>query len=75
MAPVTEERLRELRLRYKAAYTAYQSCVLALNEAASSGKPPSPELLRIEATALLELNDARAKRLAALGELANESPF
>lgn len=75
MPPVTEERLRELQLRYKAAYTAHQSCVLALNESARSGKPPSPELLRIEATALRELTDARTKRLDVLAELANEPPL
>ena len=50
MPPVTDARLRELRLRYNAAYTAYQSSVLALNEAAMSGKPPSKTLLDNEAT-------------------------
>ncbi len=40
--PFSEKDLRELRLRYNAAYAAYQSCVLALSEAAMSGKKPSP---------------------------------
>jgi len=68
MPPVTDERLRELRLRYNAAYTAYQSCVLALNEAAMSGKPPSNTLLENEAKALRELTEARAKLLAAMAD-------
>ena len=71
MPPVSDERLRELKFRYNAAYTAYQSCVLALNEAATSGKRPSPELLRNEAAARRQLTDARAKLLAAFGEDGN----
>jgi hypothetical protein len=47
-----------LRLHH-AAYSAYQSCVIALNEVAMSGQAPSPELLKSEATALRELTDAR----------------
>ena len=65
---VKDERLRDLRLRYNAAYTAYRSCVLALNEAATSGKHPSPELLRNEAAALPELTEARGKLLAAMAD-------
>ncbi len=75
MPPVTDERLRELRQRYNAAYTAYQSCVLALNEAIASGKGPTPALLENEAAALHELTDARAKLLAAIGGLAEPPPF
>ena len=67
---MTETRLRELRHRYNAAYTAYQSCVIALNEAALSGQPPSPELLKSEASALRDLNEARAALLAAMAEFA-----
>jgi len=66
MPSVTEAQLRELRHRYNAAYAAYQSCVIALNEAAMSGTHPSKELLGNEAKALRELNEARAKLLAAM---------
>lgn len=75
MPPVTDERLRELRQRYNAAYTAYQSCVLALNEAITSGNGPTPELLKNEAAALRELTEARANLLAAIGELGTPPPF
>jgi hypothetical protein len=60
MARPTEEQLLELRLRYQSAYTAYQSCVDALTEVSIRGERPDPELLRQEAQALRELNEARA---------------
>ena len=63
---ITEAALRDLRLVYNAAYTAYQACVHALNEATISGTPPSTELFKNEATALRNLTEARAKLLAAL---------
>ena len=69
---ITEATLRDLRQRYNAAYTAYQSCVLALNEVSMSGKRPSPELLANEAKALHELTEARGKLLAALAEGARD---
>jgi hypothetical protein len=59
MAP-TEDKLLELRQRYKAAYTAYRSCVEALTELNLNGEKPSAELLGKEAKALRELNEARA---------------
>jgi len=65
---ITEATLRDLRHRYNAAYTAYQSCVQALTEVTMSGKRPSPELLANEAKALHELTEARGKLLAALPE-------
>ena len=71
MVPVTDAALRDLRHRYNAAYTAYQSCVLALNEAAMSGKPPSKELLQKESIALGELNEARRNLLAAMADMQN----
>jgi hypothetical protein len=71
MTAITDAALRESRLKYNAAYTAYQSCVIALNEAAMSGKKPSPELLKKESTALRELTEARSRLLAAMAELAN----
>jgi hypothetical protein len=66
-APASKEAdLRELRLRYNAAYTAYQSCVMALNEAAISGREPAATLLQNEAKALRELGEARGQFLAAM---------
>lgn len=66
MPRASEIELRELRLRYNAAYAAYQSCVIALNECALLGKQPSAELLENEAKSLHELNEARAKLLTAM---------
>jgi hypothetical protein len=62
----SETDLRELRLRYNAAYSAYQSCVIALNSAAMTGQNPSADLLGNETAALRELTEARAALLAAL---------
>ena len=62
--------LRELRLRYNAAYSAYQSCVIALNTASMTGQAASPELLTNEAAALRELTEARAALLAAMSAAA-----
>ena len=69
MSRMTQDKLRELRLKYNAAYTAYQSCVLALNEAAMAGTKPSPELLENEAKALRELTEARRALLVGMAEL------
>ena len=73
MPPITDAALRNLRQRYHCAYTAHQSCVLALNEATMSGKRPSPELLEKEAAALRERAEARAGQLAGWTELANDN--
>ena len=62
----SEADLRTLRLRYNAAYSAYQACLIAMNEAAMSGQTASPELLKHEAEALRELNDARGNLIAAM---------
>jgi hypothetical protein len=59
-----EADLRELRLRYNAAYAAYQSCVMALNEAAMSRQEPSAALLENEAKALRDLTEARGQLMA-----------
>ena len=66
MPPATDERLRELKLRYKTAYAAYQGSALALGKGTTIGKHPSPELLGNEEAALRELTAARAKFLTAL---------
>jgi hypothetical protein len=64
-----EADLRELRMRYNAAYSAYQSCLIAINEAAATGQPASKALLENEANALRELNEARGNLIAAMGRL------
>jgi len=66
LAAPSEADLRQLRLRYNAAYSAYQNCVIALNEAAMSGQAASQELLQNEAAALRDLTEARAALLAAM---------
>ena len=58
--------LRELRHKYKAAYTSYMHCVQVLSDAAQKGEWPSAELLRLEDEALNELNTLRQKLLDAL---------
>jgi hypothetical protein len=68
MPPIKDDRLRELRLRYTNAYTAYQSSVVAHHEATMAGKRRTADQLRTEAAALHELTSARAKLLNALGE-------
>jgi len=69
---LTDAELRELRLRYNAAYAAYQGCVIAINEAIISGQKPTPELLENESKALRELTEARAKLLRGLAGRAND---
>jgi hypothetical protein len=71
---ITEAELRDLRLRYNAAYAAYQSCVMALNEAILSGATPTDQLLENEAKALRELTESRANLLRALAVLASGVP-
>ena len=68
LPPSTETALRELRLRYSAAHATYRSRGRALNEAVTSGKGPSLELLEKEAAALRELTEARADLLAAIAK-------
>jgi hypothetical protein len=63
-----EATLRTVRLRYNAAYTAYQSCVIAMNETAALGQAPSETLLANEAKSLGELNEARGNLLAAMAK-------
>jgi hypothetical protein len=59
IVPITEAELRDLRLRYESAYTAYQSCVTALKEAGLKRERPSQQLLERETKALGDLNYAR----------------
>jgi hypothetical protein len=69
----TEAGLRDLRLRYNAAYSAYQNCVIALNEAAMSGQAAAPELLKQEAQALADMTEARGQLLAAMAAATRKS--
>jgi hypothetical protein len=63
-----EAALQELRMRYRAAYTAYQACVRAVSEATMSGSIPPSALLEQEATALGALTRTRANLLAAMAD-------
>ena len=70
MPVVAAEALQELRMRYQAAYTAYQACVRAVTEATMSGSMPSSTLLEQEAKALGMLTKTRASLLAAMADAA-----
>jgi len=74
MPLVSEPALQELRMRYRAAYTAYQACVRAVSEATMSGSLPSPTLLEQEAKALGALTKLRASLLAAMAEAGGPLP-
>ena len=58
--------LRELRHKYKAAYTSYMQCVQALSAASQSGVWPSAEVLELEEKSLNELTTLRQALLDAL---------
>ena len=60
------QELRELRHKYKAAYTSYMHCVQALSDASHKGELPSAEVLRLEDEALKELTTLRRHLLDAL---------
>lgn len=59
-------KLRELRHKYKTAYTSYMHCVQALSDASQAGVMPSAEVLRLEDAALNELTQLRRALLDAL---------
>lgn len=58
--------LRELRHKYKAAYTSYMLCVQALSDASQSGVMPAAEVLELEDKAFEELAVLRQVLLEAL---------
>jgi hypothetical protein len=60
--------LQELRLRYRAAYTAYQACARAVSEATMSGNGPSAAQLEQEAKAEAQLTKVRTDLLAAMAK-------
>ncbi len=59
-------KLRELRHKYKAAYTSYMHCVQALSDASQTGVMPSAEVLKLEEAALSDLTQLRQALLDAL---------
>jgi uncharacterized protein involved in exopolysaccharide biosynthesis len=66
MRQITEPVLRELRLRYQAAYSAHQSCAQALSDTSMKSATLRAELAGYEAKAKQALGDARQSLLAAL---------
>ena len=61
----TKER-RELRHKYKAAYTSYMHCVQALSDASQKGEWLTAELVTLEENAFNELSSLRQALLDAL---------
>lgn len=60
--------LRELRHRYKVAYTSYMQGVQALSDASQRGEWPNTEVLKLEEEAFHELSVLREALLEALRE-------
>jgi len=58
--------LRELRHKYKTAYTSYMHCVQALSDATQNGVWPTAEVLKLEEQNLHELTFTRQALLDAL---------
>jgi hypothetical protein len=58
--------LRELRHKYKAAYTSYMHCVQALSDASQTGIMPAAEVLKLEEKAFNDLTALRQDLLDAL---------
>ena len=68
--PITDAQLVDLRLKYEAAFIAYQSCVLALEEVSRAGEMPQAQLLERHAAALRDLNVERTRYRDALVQVA-----
>ncbi len=62
------DEIRDLRHKYKAAYTTYPSCVQALSDASQRGSWPAPDVLGNEERAFNELSFLRQALLDALYE-------
>ena len=60
------DEIRDLRHKYKAAYTTYLSCVQALSDASQRGAWPAPDVLGNEERAFNELSFLRQALLDAL---------
>lgn len=60
--------LRELRHRYKSAYTQYMSCVQALSDASTRGEWPPTDMVQREHATFAELAFVRHELLQKLKE-------
>ena len=71
MAPVVDDtsRFSVVRLRYRAAFDAYQNISARNAETVSKGGAPSEQDLVAERTAATELNEARDAMMAARARL------
>ena len=58
--------IRELRLKYKAAYTTYMTYVQAVSDASQNGSWPTAEVLKLEDEAFQDLSFLRQALLDAL---------
>ena len=63
---MANKELRDLRHKYKTAYTGYMHSVQALSDASQAGVWPTAEVLRLEESALNELTFLRQALLDAL---------
>jgi hypothetical protein len=68
--PISDAELVDLRLRYETAYAAYQTSILALEEALRSGEKAVTELHERQKAALRELTDKRKCYRDALAQVA-----
>jgi hypothetical protein len=68
--PITDAQLGDLRLKYEAAYGAYESSVLALEAIWRNGETPPTQLLERHAAALRYLDAERARFRDALMQVA-----
>jgi hypothetical protein len=68
--PITDAQLVDLRLKYEAAYGAYQSSVLALEAIWRGGETPAQQLLERHAAALRQLGLERTRFRDALMQVA-----
>jgi hypothetical protein len=71
---VATKQLEALRHRYKAAYTAYLTCVQQLSEASKRGEWPPTQVLMSEENALNDLTLSRQALLEALKEHVTRGP-
>jgi hypothetical protein len=68
--PITDAQLVDLRLKYEAAYDAYQTCVLALEALWRGGDTPPTQLIERHAAALRHLDAERTRFRDALVQVA-----
>jgi hypothetical protein len=66
MAKITDSELKALKAKYDAAHEAYKAAAKARGETDVSGTDVWDHILKLEATALRDLNEARAEFITAL---------